>query len=654
MSSGVRFIYCIIISLLTGTSLCAQKYYLSHYGVTEGLASSEVNCAFQDSLGQMWIGTNDGLYLFNGISFKPIKRDIPSQYIRDMVPMKDHSLVFSHDAGLTFARPLLDSILIPDQPLSTSVKYPNRLFSDTQDRLWISQPNGELIRFDGSETTTILSEEIDKQDVMIHYSFAAVNESDFIIASPNGNIYYHKDNSSELITLGKVFDIEDILYVDNKLYIAGEGLAVAEFTDAKNSLSITWESANFNSIFTALACDKLDRIFVGTDDSGLYQLTRRQGAFQLAEVFSNNDPHRVDRLPFKHINALNITSDNSIWVCSNKGLGLLQRRFFEGTQNLPNDNATTQALDDNGDIYVSMGDVYKIQKIDQEFSATKLDVPSIGAFNGLAVDRNDLWAGTNDGQVIKMDLNGQLKKVLSFSSRGAGVFRICADSENRKWFCQAPRGQPIFGLAMIDKNDQIHMYGKDKGFDNRMLVVKESPRKELYAAGIGTASYLYRYSPDQDEFINMSIPFSFPVSPNFEVHDIAIDNQGLVWLATTDGLLRHDMENIIRPDLGSYTGNEVRAVAVLPDTSIWISTDIYGMLRYKDGEILSFGEDAGLPTKIMAYRSIIADQDAKLWVNTLEGVAHTSQDLPHPFPTSTPILKSLSYNDKNLDLQRSS
>jgi hypothetical protein len=79
-----------------------------------------------------------------------------------------------------------------------------------------------------------------------------------------------------------------------------------------------------------------------------------------------------------------------------------------------------------------------------------------------------------------------------------------------------------------------------------------------------------------------------------------------------------------------------------------MSTDIYGMLRYKDGEVLSFGEDSGLPTKIMAYRGILVDQDLKLWVNTLEGVAHTSQDFPNAIATQTPIFRSASYKAKPL------
>jgi ligand-binding sensor domain-containing protein len=651
------YVFIILFSFLVSLPILAQEYYLTHFGEDDGLLSNEVNCAFQDSIGQMWIGTNGGLHLFNGINFKSINRGVPSKYLRDIKSMKDHTLVLSHDAGLSFIRSAFGTykIQIPTS-LNTlvndfSLEYPNNLFNDSKDRLWISQPNGNLSRIAKEGVESIISEETEMKNAKIHFSFAPLNETDFFIASPQGKLYLWEEDKRELRYLGKVFNIEDILYVKGNLYLAGDNLAIIESPESTKKLNKIWQADGMDTRYTSLASDTLGKIFVGTAGSGLYQFTDQEGAFQLREVFSHNDPHRVDRLPFKHINSIYITADNSIWLCTNEGLGLLQPRFFEGVLNLPNDNATTLALAENGDIYVCMGDIYKIHKYHQEFSATKLDVPNVGAFNGLSVDGDILWAGTNNGQIVKMDLDGNLISIFPFSSRGAGIFRICTDSQKRKWFCQAPKEEPILGLGMIDEEDQIHMYGKNKGFDNRMLIVKESPRNELYAAGIGPKSYLYRYYADRDEFVNMSIPFTFPVSPNFEVHDIAIDDQGLVWLATTDGLLRYDRENILRPDLGQiYTGKEVRAVAVLPDNSIWLSTDIYGMLRYKDGKILSFGEDAGLPTKIMAYRGLLVDKDSKLWINTLEGLTHTSQNAPEPFPTPTPILNSISYKKKALDL----
>jgi len=64
-------------------------------------------------------------------------------------------------------------------------------------------------------------------------------------------------------------------------------------------------------------------------------------------------------------------------------------------------------------------------------------------------------------------------------------------------------------------------YGAAAGLDNRILVIKESERGRLYAAGIGPETYLYRYEPAADAFINLSLPLPFAHSQGFEVHDLA-------------------------------------------------------------------------------------------------------------------------------------
>ncbi len=62
MSSILLFFYLI----------CAygQTYNYKHYGIGEGLPSSEVYCVFQDSKGYMWFGTDGGVSRFNGYEFE--------------------------------------------------------------------------------------------------------------------------------------------------------------------------------------------------------------------------------------------------------------------------------------------------------------------------------------------------------------------------------------------------------------------------------------------------------------------------------------------------------------------------------------------------------------------------------------------------------
>jgi hypothetical protein len=249
--------------------------------------------------------------------------------------------------------------------------------------------------------------------------------------------------------------------------------------------------------------------------------------------------------------------------------------------------------------------------------------------------------------------SGKQLKSLDLSWRGEYIFYLFSDSKNRKWICQAPTEKPIIGVACLLPDNRVKEYGTRHGLTNRILVVKESPNQKIYAAGIGINSYLYRYLPEEDEFLNLSLAFDFPVGQNFEVHDFTIDLKGLIWLATTDGLLQYDMERIRRIDLGSnYQDMEIRAITSLPDGSIWISTDTKGLMRLQDDEVVIIGEEAGLPAKIMAYRTLIADNEHRLWAGTVEGAVYSLQALPIPVKTSTPLLLSASVEDKQLAMDQ--
>jgi streptogramin lyase len=197
------------------------------------------------------------------------------------------------------------------------------------------------------------------------------------------------------------------------------------------------------------------------------------------------------------------------------------------------------------------------------------------------------------------------------------------------------------GIACILPNGTLKEYGYSEGLESRLLCLRETTQGRIYASGIGEGTYLYRYLPEEDAFVNLSLPFDFSVSPNFEVHDLTLDKEGVIWMASTNGLLRYDMDRVRRVDLGpEYTDIEVRAVMDMPDGSIWVSTDTEGMIRYEDGETVVVKEESGLPSKVMTYRCLAKDQKNRLWVGTAEGLVYSLDPNPAPVRTGKPLLIS--------------
>ncbi len=91
---------CIIFPLLGS----AQQNYTRTYTVDDGLPSNQVNCLYQDSTGYLWIGTDAGIGVFDGIVFKIIsKRDgLASNDVRAITQDESGNFWFAcYDGGLT-------------------------------------------------------------------------------------------------------------------------------------------------------------------------------------------------------------------------------------------------------------------------------------------------------------------------------------------------------------------------------------------------------------------------------------------------------------------------------------------------------------------------------------------------------------------------
>ncbi|PCI95286.1 MAG: hypothetical protein COB15_12320, partial [Flavobacteriales bacterium] len=68
-----RYIKTILLALsilISWINISAQSHVFKHYGVEDGLPSSEVYSAFQDSKGYMWFATDAGVSRFNGYEFE--------------------------------------------------------------------------------------------------------------------------------------------------------------------------------------------------------------------------------------------------------------------------------------------------------------------------------------------------------------------------------------------------------------------------------------------------------------------------------------------------------------------------------------------------------------------------------------------------------
>ncbi len=108
------------------------------------------------------------------------------------------------------------------------------------------------------------------------------------------------------------------------------------------------------------------------------------------------------------------------------------------------------------------------------------------------------------------------------------------------------------------------------------------------------------------------------------VTGLAQDGQGLLWIATTGGLVRYDGYRFRtyqsdRDDPRSLPGNVVRVVHRARDGRIWIGTESEGIARYDPATDRFERFDAADGVPVLPIRALADDAEGGLWIGSTGG-----------------------------------
>jgi len=111
--------------------------------------------------------------------------------------------------------------------------------------------------------------------------------------------------------------------------------------------------------------------------------------------------------------------------------------------------------------------------------------------------------------------------------------------------------------------------------------------------------------------------------PENRIRAIAQTPDGYLWIGTAGGLARFDGVRFVvfaRFNTPAMTGDDVSALAVARDGSLWAATDGGGLLHYQDGRFRSFGPKEGLANEFV--RAVLEDRKGDVWAATNRGLFH--------------------------------
>ncbi|MEM1260731.1 MAG: hypothetical protein AAGH81_19560, partial [Bacteroidota bacterium] len=622
----------------------AQQYGYIQYNSNSGAPFDQVSTVLKDEVGFVWIGSQNGLYRFDGTHFDMYSQHTQSQHIHQLRQQGD-TLLFINDMGMYHINdlllqpkvsPILEGTIDETDDLPF---YPNGFTVGTDQSMWFSQSNHSIGRlYQGQFSTHRFSKTENAQQLAISQD---TNGGIWALSPLEGLFRFNPTTDS----FEKKLALEGgtaLLIHNNYLLLGNDAIGIYRINGGAPRLMRTIELEDDQ--VSAISINKNDEYLVGTQKGKLFKVSDVHSPPQT--IYGANEAHRVEELDFGPIHEIYVDQDkkstsDALWICSETGLWLLQQRFFKTVKDLPMNNPIAVAMGSEGKAYVPINYLYEILPQKDEFIARPIyDNLQVNAATEDAAGYQWVTTSTPKVELLKY-ANNNIVKRYDFHDRGEAIFNLYLDSKENLWFCQAPVNQPIIGLAQINAQGEIKYYDETKGFASRILAIKESTRGELYAAGIGEHSYLYRYDPMLDRFENLSPKLPFRALLNFEAHDLTIDDRGIVWLATTDGLLRYDGEKITLIQDDILGQEEVRGVTHFSNNSIWIATATKGLVFHQQNTSTALGEMEGLPAVISAYRCITTDAKGHLWAGTAEGLVYSrvpAATLPY---SKTPRLRKV-------------
>lgn len=622
---------CILIGMscvLVG-ELKAQEYQIRQYRVEHGLPSDVIKAVAQDSLGFIWIASDDGLVKYDGIQFTTYKSAQHSQYTKGLVRTKTGRFFAIGDLDLIEIINKVDTVIFRSvlqgarTPSDTTIWYPKAVYEDNQGSLWMAEPQS-VVRFNGKEMKRFDFGSSNRSIVFIR-SFSFIEDNEHLYAfSYGGNVFRINKSTDTIDQLPITFPdrVSHTLLVGNKVLVCtGGGIYESVLKDGLLSTpKILYPIINpSHLLFTADST-----LWVGTFGDILYQIK------------AGSQPKAIPH-DFKGINSLYQSDEGDFWVSTDKGLVLMQPNQFS----IPDKNSLAHFIE--GMAYDEARETFyyctketlnavRWDKSKRSFQSEILYFNSQSYFQSLRIGKEGLWAGV-DFRVMLFQ-NEKIKNTWDFSSEGNFIHDVFVDQQQNVWLSQADNSN----IIVITPTMGIKRYPLKISKQSEINLAREGKRG-IYVAASGTTAYLFLKPHDSSAFKNISAYVKFPLQSDLNIIDLAVGEDDVLWMASTEGLLRFKSPNIERVNLGeTFTTLSVSSVEFLDSENILFSNS-YGLFRYniKTNDYWLYDEHAGLPSNTVTDQGILIDYHSRLWVGTSYGVAFAENSIITDRKTPTPF-----------------
>ncbi len=541
----------------------SQTFNYRHFTVENGLASSNVYAAYQDSKGYIWFGTEEGVSRFDGKNFSTYRTEegLSDNDVLRIVEDKSGRVWFLTFSGhLSFFSQHDQKIHNENTDRFLARAYNGSgffsAFVDSKSRVWFCSLTGRISMLDSGDAVQIhLSDSETSGEAYVSedknrniFAFCGakkfqLNEHDFsfktvdtlipapvttYFASPNGNVFYESEKDIICITDGSIKKAAGNLY------------ATPVFPDV---------------------------VTITNDSNTLFLSTRHNGVVSVD--LAANGPGKILHYPIKkQVNSVTIDNENNIWFLT-RG---------EGVYMLPSQlrNALVYPLEyfNNDDIFSILYDV-----------------------------SGSYWIGGNENKIFRFN-NGSFKSyMLPFVNKKTlgRVIDLKKDNEKNIWACTDA------GLFKIITSPDSKTLEPKRIFscvkDVRTInITFNSKNKGVFTTPLFLGSIISKNAFEQ----NYEIPVH-DLTENKRTYFAYYDLEGRLFVSNINGLNEVKEDSLVcYGNTDSLLSVRIVFIAQAKDSALVLGSDGNGLIFFKNGTVINHitskdGLASGICRKIVVH-----------------------------------------------------
>jgi ligand-binding sensor domain-containing protein/two-component sensor histidine kinase len=591
--------FLIILCLLASPALFAQQYGFIQYTASDGLAQSQVNCLYQDSLGYIWCGTLGGLSKFDGRKFTSYSQQhgLPGNQITCIAEDGTGRMLL----GLPGALAILDQgeITAHHLPEGFEEKQVNDIVMDGE-RIWLCTSAG-MLAFDKGEFSTLPVDHVASKG---HVKRLFERNGAWVYAMREQIVAVSESGSEVLFAPEEghyIFDVE--LDSNGDLWIACKDQGVVKLRQDGSVMNLNMAAGLLSSTITHIEIDSEGKLWLSSEH-GL--------AMYDGEEFHNYT--EKNGLPINQVNVSLCDREKNVWI-GTAGAGLIK---FAGETFVS--YTTEHGLCGNGVLGIT-------QDLDGQmwFSSYEGEIcyENDGAFTAFEPIRdglsNQYWSSLCDSQ-----------GTMWFGSAN-GLIRV-KDGKARR-FTQAEGLKHRKVLSLLEGADGTIYIGTSKGLnyiledDPETLQLFEAlPKIRVRGMEEGRNGELWLatnqgvYLIDNENITTYSTEEKLSSSNTYCVQ---LDGQNRLWVGTNNGLNLIDQGNVSRLSIDMSFGANVINFLQEVDGDMYIGTNS-GLFRGEEidsgFEFENFGLHHGLVSLETNLNAVYLDDEKRLWFGTAAGL----------------------------------